>query len=348
VSVLAIVPARSGSKSVPHKNILSFHGKPLLAHSVGHGLSARNVDRVLVSTDSPRYQEIALAAGAEAPFLRPAALSGDRSTDLDVFLHALDWLERHEGYRPEACVHLRPTYPTRSVEDVERVVDLLMRDPTADSVRSVARAPHSPYKMWRLAPEGTLRPLLEGELHEPYNLPRQSLPEVFVQNAAVDAVRARVIREGRSMTGRRVIAYVMDRFQDIDDWSELASAEERFPQGSPPRGRTFAFDLDGVLATLVPDNNYLKAEPYAPAIAVLNRLHDAGNRIVVYTARGGKTGRDWEETTRDQLARWGVRHDELRFGKPPADYYVDDRMISLAALEAWIRSCGHDDRSKSA
>jgi CMP-N,N'-diacetyllegionaminic acid synthase len=161
----------------------------------------------------------------------------------------------------------------------------------------------------------------------------------------VDAVRARVIREGRSMTGKRILAYEMEHFHDIDEWSELAALEQQVPLGGLPKGRIFAFDLDGVLATLVPGNNYREAEPYAPAITLANRLHDAGNRIVVFTARGGKTGLDWEDVTRDQLRRWGVHHDELRFGKPPADYYVDDRMISLATLEGWVRSCGKDDRS---
>jgi CMP-N,N'-diacetyllegionaminic acid synthase len=349
VRVLAIVPARAGSKSVPDKNVLAFRGKPLLVHSIEHGLAARNVDRVLVSTDSARYRQIALAAGADAPFLRPESLAGDHSTDLEVFTHALDWLERHEGYQPEVCVHLRPTYPTRTVEDVENAVDLLLGDPGADSVRSVTLAPHTPYKMWRITERGTLQPLLDSTLREAYNLPRQALPEVYLQNAAVDAVRSAVVREQRSMTGTRILAYVMDRFQDIDDWSELAAAERGFPAaGEMPTGRTFAFDMDGVLATLVPDNNYLESEPYAPAIAVVNRLYDAGNRIVIYTARGSLTGRDWTDTTREQLRRWGVRHHELRFGKPAADYYVDDRMISLASLLAWSQTCGLGRPRKSA
>jgi CMP-N,N'-diacetyllegionaminic acid synthase len=348
MSVLALVPARSGSRSVPDKNVLSFRGRPLLAHSVEHGLRARNVDRVIVSTDSPRYRDLALAAGAEVPFLRPAALAGDRSTDLEVFAHALEWLETHEGYRPELCVHLRPTSPMRRVRDVEHAVDLLRGDPTADSVRSVTLAPHSPYKMWRLREDGTLQPLLQATEPEPYNLPRQSLPAVYLQNAAVDVVRSAVVREHQSMTGTRILAYVMDGLQDVDDWRDLASLGGDTPEGGPPSGLTFAFDLDGVIATLVPDGDYKAAGPYAPAVALVNRLHAAGNRIVIYTARGSLTGVDWTRVTADQLRRWGVRHHELRFGKPAADYYVDDRMLSFATLQGWMASGDQGFRSESA
>jgi CMP-N-acetylneuraminic acid synthetase len=346
MSVLALIPARSGSRSIPDKNLLSFRGKPLLVWSVEHGRAARNVDRVLVSTDSPRYREIALAAGADVPFLRPTDLARDTSTDLEVFLHALEWLEAEEGYRPEVCVHLRPTCPIRRAQDVERAVDLLLADPSAHSVRSVTRAPHTPYKMWRLTAEGTLRPLLEIPMVEAYNLPRQLLPDVYLQNAAVDVVRAEVIRRRRSMTGTRILAYPMDRLQDVDGWSDLAALDRDLPAASFPTGLRFAFDLDGVLATLTPDGDYTAAQPYPPAIALVNRLHDAGNRIVVYTARGSETGRDWTAVTAEQLRRWGVRHHELRFGKPAADYYVDDRMISLATLAAWLET--RNDGRKSA
>jgi CMP-N-acetylneuraminic acid synthetase len=348
VSVLAVVPARSGSKSLPHKNLLSFRGKPLLVHSVEHGLRARNVDRVIVSTDSEDYRSVARAAGAEAPFLRPSAIAADHSTDVEVFAHALQWLDRQEGYRPDVVVHLRPTYPTRTVEDVENAVALLLANPAADSVRSVAPAPHTPYKMWRLGDGGALRPLLEGPVSEAYNMPRQALPPIYLQNAAVDVVRASIIREQGSMSGARILAYVMDQFHDIDDWSQLAAAERELPVGLVPTGCTFAFDLDGVIATLVPDENYQRATAYTPAVAAVNRLYDAGNRIVVYTARGSQTGLDWTETTREQLRRWGVRHHELRFGKPTADFYIDDRMISLATLQAWIDSCAATHRSKTA
>jgi CMP-N,N'-diacetyllegionaminic acid synthase len=347
MTVLGVVTARCGSKGIPDKNVLSFLGKPLLVHSIEHGLKARNVDRVLVTTDSEAYRGIALDAGADAPFLRPAALARDHSTDLEVFTHALEWLEAHEGYRPDACVHLRPTYPTRRVQDVEAAVELLARNPSADSVRSVSPAEHTPYKMWRLV-DGALAPVVEPPLPDAHSLPRQLLPPVYAQNAAVDVVRARVIREEGSMTGRRVLPYLMEAFHDIDDWPGFASAERAFAPGDLPEGRTFAFDLDGTIANLVPGDRYLESEAYPPAVELVNRLHDAGNRIVVYTARGSHTGIDWRETTREQLRRWGVRHHELRFGKPAADYFVDDRMMSLATLRTWMQSCEAYEGSKSA
>jgi hypothetical protein len=234
------------------------------------------------------------------------------------------------------------------VEDVEQAVDLLLGDPAADSVRSVVRAAATPYKMWRLDAAGTLQPLLSSPLHEPWNLPRQSLPAVYIQNAAVDVVRTAVIRGRRSMSGGRILAYLMQEDFDIDEWADLASAEQGFPFGELPRGRTFAFDLDGVLATLAPGDDYQQSEPNPTGIALANRLFEAGNRILVYTARGSTTGQDWTQLTERQLRRWEVCHHELRFGKPAADYYVDDRMISLATLKAWVDSADPGARRQSA
>jgi len=220
VSVLALIPATSGSRSADDRCLRTYRGKPLLIHSVEQGLAARNVDRVVVITDHPRSRALAQAAGAESPPLHLPAV-GHLCTDLELFSQALEWLEANEGYHPEACVHLRPSCPTRSTRDVERAVDLLLADPTADSVRSVVKAPHTPYRMWRLGNRGALHPLLAGPFPEAWNMPRRSLPDVYLQNSAVDVVRASVIRERRSMSGGRVLPYVMDRLLDVDDRSML-------------------------------------------------------------------------------------------------------------------------------
>ncbi len=147
-AVLALIPARQGSKSILHKNIRSIGGKPMLAYSIEHALAAKRVTRTIVSTDSPYYADIARSFGAEVPFLRPDAISQDHSTDLEVFAHALNWLREHENYVPDICVHLRPTYPVRNPADIDRMIEILESDPTLDAVRSVAESPETPYKIW--------------------------------------------------------------------------------------------------------------------------------------------------------------------------------------------------------
>src|SRR5829696_9130788 len=107
--VLAIVTARGGSKGIPKKNIKDVAGHPLIAYSVAAGIEAETVDRVITSTDDPEIAEIARAYGAEIPFMRPAELAADDTRDLPVFQHALEWLEKQEGYVPSIVVHLRPT-----------------------------------------------------------------------------------------------------------------------------------------------------------------------------------------------------------------------------------------------
>ena len=195
--------------------------------------------------------------------------------------------------------------------------------------------------MWRLAEDGGLRPLLESRLAEAYNLPRQILPPVYLQNAAVDVVRSR--RDPRApLDDRRrgSCAYVMDSFPDVDDWRELAAARAAGSRTATcPRGRTFAFDLDGVIATLVPDDDYARGravragdrpgQPPARRGQPHRHLHRAGQ------PDGPRLDGDSHAT---QLDGWGVRHHELRFGKPAADYYVDDRMISLATLASLDRA----------
>src|ERR671935_3179198 len=102
--VLAVVPARGGSKGLPRKNLRLLAGKPLVAHAVAAGLAAELVERVVCSTDDPEIAEAARRAGAEVPFLRPAELAQDTSEDWPVFAHALGWLEQHEGWVPDLVV----------------------------------------------------------------------------------------------------------------------------------------------------------------------------------------------------------------------------------------------------
>jgi CMP-N-acetylneuraminic acid synthetase len=220
---VAIVPARGGSKSIPRKNVKLLDGVPLLAYSIEAGLSARSVDRVIVSTDDEEIAAVARQWGADVPFMRPAALAGDLTPDLPVFQHALDWLQAHDGWAPDITVHLRPTSPMRPPDCIDRAVGILRADPAAHSVRGVVVASQNPYKMWRLEPDCTMTPLLASSLPESYNQPRQELPVTYWQTGHVDAIRSTAIRGQASMSGARIKGLVIDGAYtcDIDtqaDW----------------------------------------------------------------------------------------------------------------------------------
>ncbi|MEQ1898880.1 MAG: acylneuraminate cytidylyltransferase family protein [Vicinamibacterales bacterium] len=226
--VLAIVPARGGSKSIPRKNLRPLAGHPLIAYSIAAGRMANRVTRVIVSTDDPEIAAIAREYGADVPFLRPTQLAQDDTPDLPLFQHALAWLREHEGYEPECVVQLRPTSPLRPVGLVDRAIDLLIADPEADSVRGVTVPNQNPHKMWKHAEGRFLQPLLPDDgLHEPFNMPRQSLPEVFWQTGHVDVVRCDTIRKGASLTGKRILPIVVGREYsiDIDTETDWACAE---------------------------------------------------------------------------------------------------------------------------
>lgn len=223
--VLAIIPARSGSKSVKDKNIRLVNGKPMIAYSIGHALQAKCIDRVIVSTDSEEYAQIARKYGAETPFIRPAEYATDTSLDIDVFKHALMYLEENERYFPELIVQLRPTYPIRKISDIENMVKYMKDNPDIDSMRCIAPAKEVPYKMWLKGDDNLISPVI-ADIPECYNMPRQKLPKVYYQNACIDIVRAEVILKKNSMSGDRIAGYEMNENFDIDTEEEFKAAEK--------------------------------------------------------------------------------------------------------------------------
>lgn len=226
MTTLAVIPARGGSKGLSGKNVVPFLGRPLVTWSVEAGRGASLVDRVMVSTDDPEIADVARSAGAEVPFLRPAELSADDVPDFPVFEHALQWLEREDGYQPDVVVQLRPTSPLRPRGLIDEGIRTLMDDLDADSLRAVCEPPANPYKMWRIE-SGRLVPLLDLDLDEPYNQPRQALPAVYWQIGVLDVIRRETLVEQRSMSGRRIIPLVVDAVlaADIDDRESLTRAE---------------------------------------------------------------------------------------------------------------------------
>jgi N-acylneuraminate cytidylyltransferase len=217
LEVLAIVPARGGSKSIPRKNVLELNGKPLIAWSIEHALHARMITRVICTTDDDEIADVAKRFGAEVPFRRPAAISGDMAVDFEFHLHALEWLRDNEAYIPDLIVQLRPTHPIRRPETLDRAVELLAAHPKADSLRAVRRAVFTPYKMWRSGSDGFLVPLLTIEgMPEPYNMPRDILPHVLQQDGYVDITRPRTVFEQGTTTGRCILPFPVDDEPDVD------------------------------------------------------------------------------------------------------------------------------------
>lgn len=211
---------------MPGKNIRALCGHPLLAYSIEASLRSKRIDKTVCSTDSPEVAEAARRYGVSVGELRPERLAGDRTTDLEVFLFEIERLKA-EGYEPDLLVHLRPTTPLRKPDWIDRAVEMLESDPEADSVRSVCETPIHPCKMWKNDPP-YLSPLIELEdIREPYNMPRQALPEVFWQTATLDVVRSSTLKRRGSMTGSRILPFFIppELAVDIDVLRDFDQAE---------------------------------------------------------------------------------------------------------------------------
>ena len=234
-NVIAIIPARGGSKGVPGKNIMPFMGHPLIAFSIVAALQCGSVSRVIVSTDSEEFARIAKKYGAEVPFLRPSEFATDTSTDREFLLHAMKWFQEHEGTVPEYFVHLRPTTPLRDPALIDQAIENIMACPQATSLRSAHLASKTPYKWFQLDENGFFRGIRPDDHRlEYYNLPRQSFPPVYDPNGYVDIVKSTQVLASESTHGSRILGFITPYSHEIDSLDDLAFlkylAEK---QGSP-------------------------------------------------------------------------------------------------------------------
>ncbi len=214
--VLAVIPARGGSKGIPRKNLINLAGKPLIAHSIEHAKNSRLINRIVVSTEDEEIAEVALEYGSEVPFLRPTELAEDEVLDLPVFEHILRELQTKESYQPTVVVHLRPTAPYRKPEWIDEAIQKLIQEPQADSIRSVSEVLQHPYRMFTIDSNRFLSPIMKHEHPVPYLLRRQDLPKTFYYNCVIDVTRPKTILEMESMTGDKILPYVMDK-DDVFD-----------------------------------------------------------------------------------------------------------------------------------
>jgi len=239
-TAVALIPARSGSERVLDKNIRPLAGHPLVAYAIAAARQAGIFDRIVCSTDSGKIAEVAQRYGADVPFLRPAKFATATSPDIDWITHALEQLDEH--YDLFAIV--RATNPFRGPNVLQRGLEQLLATPEADSIRAVELVKQHPGKMWVL--EGkTMRPLLDqSHLESAWHAGQyKALPEIYVQNSALEIAWTRVVSQTGTREGRVVAPFLTQGFEgfnidDEEDWDRarrlLDSGEAALPEVERP------------------------------------------------------------------------------------------------------------------
>jgi CMP-N,N'-diacetyllegionaminic acid synthase len=242
-SIVALIPARAGSKRIPDKNIRPLAGHPLIAYTISAALQSEVFSAVLVSTDSQVYEEIAKYYGAEIPYLRPPELAGDLSPDIEWLEYTLSSL-RQDSREYDCFSILRPTSPFRLPETIQRAWRAFTEEKGVDSLRAVEKCKQHPGKMWvvrgtRMMP---LLPLTPPE--QPWHSSQyQSLPEVYAQNASLEIAWSRVVFESRTIAGDVLMPFFTEDYEGFDvnspyDWNLaehlVESGQARLPSISRP------------------------------------------------------------------------------------------------------------------
>ncbi len=234
-------------------------------------------------------------------------------------------------------MHLRPTHPLRDINDLDEMIKKIIEDSTVDSIRSVCPTTVTPYKMWFKDENDNLKPVVTTDIVDAYNMPRQLLPQTYMQNASIDVVRSKTILEKNSMTGKTIKGYVISYNADIDTEEDYIHAEQlSIIKDSKKKKLKFCFDIDGIIALKTSNNDYTQSKPIKRNIELINTLYDMGHTIILFTARGSETKIDWKDLTKKQLKDWGVNYSELLFGKPNADFYIDDKFIEIPSIQQLI------------
>ena len=212
--VLAIIPARGGSKGLPGKNIKALCGKPLIAWSIEVAKACSDIDRIVASTDDRKIAEVAKKYGAEAPFIRPVELANDTASTIDVIFHALDWFKEHQDYQPEYILLLQSTSPLRAVEDIRGAIQML-KDKNARAIVSVCETDHHPWWSNTLPENSSMKAFLRPET---LNKRRQDLPVFYRLNGAIYLADTDYLYECNGFLGPYTFAYNMpkNRSGDID------------------------------------------------------------------------------------------------------------------------------------
>ena len=225
--ILAIIPARAGSKGITNKNIVNIGGKPLIKHTIDAALKSTMLTHCIVSTDSDEIANVAKSCGALVPFKRPENLSNDKALSLPVMQHSLKFMEAQQSCQYDLVIMLQPTTPLRLTKDIDNAINILL-DTKSDSVISVVEVGgHHPLRMKRVIEGRLINYIDQG--HEDMR-PRQELPPVYIRNGAIYATRRDVLIENNSFIGLDSRAYIMplERSVNIDTKEDLLLAKSYF------------------------------------------------------------------------------------------------------------------------
>jgi N-acylneuraminate cytidylyltransferase len=235
IDTIAIIPARSGSKSIIDKNIALLAGHPLIAYSIAVAKLSKKIGRVIVSTDSERYAKIAIRYGAEVPFIRPPELSTDTSTDRDFLVHAMNWLTKYDRCTPEFWVHLRPTTPIRDPKIVDQAIKNIQEHQESTALRSGHKAPESPFKWFRRDCDGYFKGLLANDdKKETYNLPKEAFEDIFIPNGYVDVVRRSFVMSNETIHGDKMIGFESPVCTEVDSLEEFEYLQYQIGKQASP------------------------------------------------------------------------------------------------------------------
>jgi len=205
--ILAIIPARGGSKGVPRKNIRNLAGKPLIAWTIEEGKKSKYIDRLIVSSEDSEIIEVAKAYGCDVPFIRPQDLASDETPGIDPVIHALKLLPNYDY-----VVLLQPTSPLRIVEDIDACIERLF-ETMAPSCVSVTKPEKSPFWMYTLKEKGLMEPLIQQNA---IVTRRQDLPDVYALNGAVYVARTEWLLETKTFLTEETTAYIMSKSRSFD------------------------------------------------------------------------------------------------------------------------------------
>jgi CMP-N,N'-diacetyllegionaminic acid synthase len=219
--IIALIPARGGSKSIPKKNVVDLGGFPLIAYSIAAASMSKHISRVIVSTDSEEIAEVAKKHGAEVPFTRPAEFATDTAVDFDVVKHTLDWLKQNEDYEPEYIVFLRPTTPLRDPALIDEAIENILSHKEATSLRSGYEIRESPHKLFGKEGDYFVGLFPQDARPEYYNLPRQSFPPVYQPDGYVDIWKKSTIVENGVLHGEKIVGFITPDVGELDNPKDL-------------------------------------------------------------------------------------------------------------------------------